>query len=347
MTTQTYGTATPRIGKLKGQILKHAVPREVLGITGKQHRMPKNQSDTVVFRRWLPFGGATTNATTINRWTVTAASHLTQEGVTPPADTIAPQDITVQLSQYSCLYMYTDKTAILYEDNIPDEMKLQTGQRMGLVREMIRYGALKGCTNKFYAGGTSRATVDEAISLTLLRRMSRSLENNRADRVTQILSASPNYATQPIEAGFLVFCHTDMAADIRDLPDFTKTAEYGSRKVMHEREIGACEDFRFITSPELASVADSGAAVGATGLYSTSASNIDVYPTIVVAADAWGDVALRGMSSFNPIHIPHSQKDKSDPIGQRGYVGSQFWSAAFVQNDGWMAVAECGVTNLA
>lgn len=346
MAAHGYNTATPRVGKLKGAILKHAIPREVLGITGTQHKMPKNQSDTIVFRRWLPKGGATTSATTINRWSVTAAAHLTQEGVTPEAETLAPQDITVVMNQYSCLYMYTDKTAMLYEDNVPDAMKKQTGQRMGLVREMIRYGALKGCTNKFYAGGTSRATVDETISLNLLRKMTRSLLGNRCDLVTSILAGSPNYATKPVEAGFIVFCHTDMEHDIREIPGFTACAEYGSRQPLHELELGSADRYRFIVSPELSSIADSGAAVGATGLYSTSASNIDVYPVIVVGEDAWGDVALRGMDSFNVTHIPHSQKDKNDPHGQRGYIGSIFWSASFVQNDGWMAVAECGATNL-
>jgi len=346
MTTQTYALRTPRVGKLKGSILKHAVPVEVLGITGENHKMPKNGSDTIIFRRWLPYGGATTNSTTINTWSVDPTLHQTQDGVTPDSDVLTPQDITVQVNQYSCLYMYTDKTAELYEDNIPDAMKKQTGERMGLVREMIRYGVLKGNTNKFYAGGTSRATVDEAVSLGLLRKITRSIAGNRGRHVTSILSSSPNYNTSSVEAGYLVFCHTDMENDIRELPGFVETAAYGSRKVMHEMELGAVDRYRFICSPELNEIADSGAAVGTTGLLSTTGTSIDVYPLIVIAADAWGDIALRGMDSFDVTHIPHGQKDKSDPLGQRGYIGASFWSASFIQNDGWMAVAECGATNL-
>lgn len=346
MPTQQYNTVTPRIGKLKGQILKHAIPVEVLGITGTQHKMSKNMSDTVIFRRWLPYGGAATNATTINQWDVDPNAHLTQEGVTPDAETIDAQDITVQLNQYSCLYMYTDKTAELYEDNVPDAMKKQTGQRMGLLREMIRYGALKGCTNKFYAGGSGRGTVSETVSLPLLRKITRSLQGNRGKMITEILAPSPNFNTSAVEASYLVFCHTDAENDIREIPGFVECAKYGSRKVMHEMELGAVDRYRFIVSPELASIPDAGAAVGSTGLVSSGGSNIDVYPMIVVAEDAWGDVALRGRSSFNVTHIPHSQKDKNDPHGQRGYIGSIFWSASFMQNDGWAAVAEIGVSDL-
>ena len=346
MTVQNFNTPAARIAKFKGAILKHAVPKEVLGITGNQHKMPKNMSDTVIFRRWLPFGGATTDATTINRWSVDTNLHLTQEGVTPEADTLTPQDITVKLNQYSCLYMYTDKVAELYEDNVPDAMKKQTGQRMGLVRELIRYGALKGCTNKFYAGGTSRATVDETISLGKLRKVTSSILGNRGEFITEILAPSAQYGTSAVEAGFLVFCHTDVENDIRELPGFIECAHYGSRKMMHPLELGAVDRYRFIISPELNPIINSGAALAATGLISTGGSLIDVYPIVVVAEDAWGDVALRGLNSFKVSHIPHTQKDKNDPHGQRGYIGSIFWSASFVQNDGWMAIVECGATDL-
>lgn len=347
MTIQNYATATPRVGKLKGEILKHAMPVTCLGISGDQKKIGKNQSDTVIYRRWLPKGGAATNATTINQWDVDANAHIVAEGVTPTAETMAPQDITVQLQQYACLYSYSDKTAVLYEDGIPAEMKTQVGERMGLVREKIDYGVLKSCTNKFYAGGTSRLTVDETISLNLLRQVTRSIKGNRGRPVTRVLAASPDYNTAPVEQGYIVFVHTDAESDVRDLNGFTKTVEYGgSRKPMHDCEIGAVENFRFVVSPELDPILGGGAAIGSTGLVSVGATNVDVYPFIVVAADCWANVALRGMESFDVIHIPHSQRDKNDPLGQRGYVGAAMWSAAFIQNDGWMAVAECGVSDL-
>lgn len=346
MAIQNYATSTPRVGKLKGEILKHAVPVMCLGMSGEQKKMGKNQSDTVIYRRWLPKGGATTNATTINTWDVDANAHIVSEGVTPTAETMVHQDITVQLQQYACLYSYSDKTAELYEDKIPDEMKAQVGERMGLVREMIDYGALKGCTNKFYAGGTSRATVDETISLNLLRSVTRSIKGNRGRPVTKVLAASADYNTAPVEQGYIVYAHTDGENDVRNLPGFISTAEYGTRKPLHDCEIGSVENFRFVVSPELSPILAGGAAVGSTGLVSVGAANVDVYPFIVVAADAWANVALRGMESFEHIHVPHTQTDKADPVGQRGYIGAKFWSAAFVQNDGWMAVIEAGCSDL-
>lgn len=342
----TYSTNTGRINEIKGEILAHAVPVEVLALGCTMKKMPKNQGDNITYRRWLPWGAASTNANTINRPAAVANEHLLSEGVTPTADQITPVDVNVVIAQYGCLYSYTDKAAELYEDDIPAEMKTQCGERMGLVREMIRFGALKGCTNVSYAGGTTRGTVDEAISLNVLRRMAKTLKANHAKKKTRILSPSASYDTSAVEAAFVVFVHTDAEPDIRDLPGFTPVAKYGSRSPINENEIGSVEEFRFVTSPELAPYADSGASVGATGLESTGASLIDVYPFIVMGEESAYDIALRGSNSFDLSVIPHTQKDKSDILGQRGYVGCKFWSAVLVTNNGWMGVIEAGVTDV-
>jgi len=350
MGIHTTSTVSARIGKLKGEILMHAMPVEVLGITGMQKQMPKNQSDTVVFRRWLPYGGVDNKWINGSNVDTFAPDHITQEGVTPSADSLSATDITVTLNQYSVLYSVTDRTADLYEDDVPSEMKKQTGERMGLVREMVRYGTLKGCTNKFYSGGNSVATTDETLSLNFIRKIARSLQSNHAKRVTSILSPSGDFGTAPVEAGYLVFVHTDMTPAIRDLPGYKHPSEYGTRKVVHENEIGSVEEFRFIGSPELAPILGASGvtpAVGTTGLLDSASSGyVDVYPCIVAGEDAWGQVALRGMDSVDVTYLPPGQKDKNDPLGQRGYIGAKTYMAASVLNNGWMAVAYAGTPSL-
>ncbi|TFH51722.1 MAG: N4-gp56 family major capsid protein [Lysobacterales bacterium] len=343
---QNYATSAGRINKVKGETLAHAMHVEVLSLGCKMKPHPKNKGDNVIYRRWLPFGATAVDQDTENRPAAIAVNHILAEGVTPTADTMTPVDVQVTLQQYGCLYSYSDKTAELYEDDIPEEMKEQVGERMGLVREMIRYGELKSCTNVIFAGGTTRATVDLAISLNIIRRSVKTLKSNHAKKKTRILSPSPNYDTSAIEGGYCVFVHTDAEPDIRDLPNFVPVSKYANRSPINENELGSCEEFRFITSPELAPYLAGGAAVGATGLVSVGAANVDVYPYIVMGEEAAFDVALRGLSSFNLVHLPHTQKDKSDPLGQRGYVGSSFWSAVKITNQGWMALIEAGVTDV-
>lgn len=345
MAGATYDNPAQRIGKIKGEILAHAVATEVLGITGMQRSLPKNQGQEIIFRRWLPYGATATDFNTQNRPQADPVGHLLVEGVTPSPDSLVPQDIPARVRQYGCLYQLTDWVSDTYEDDVPAEMKKQCGERIALVREMIRYGALKACTNRFYSGGSDRTGVNAKISLNLLRRISRNLQANHAERVTGILSPSINIKTSPVEASYLVFVHTDAESDVRDLPGFVKVAEYGSRKVVSPYEIGSVENFRFITSPELAPYLGAGAAIGSTGLL--GGTNVDVYPFIVVGENAWGQLALRGADSIDPTYIPPGTKDKSDPLGQRGYIGAKFWMTCVLLNEGWMAVAEAGVSSLA
>ena len=346
MSIQTFNLTAARINQIKGETLAHAVPVEVLALGCEMKPFPKNEGDNITYRRWLPYGASTSTANTANRWTVVAAAHITTEGVTPAAETLVPQDVNVQLQQYAAVYSYTDKTADLYEDDIPAEMKTQLGERMGLVREMVRYGAMKASTNVFYSGGTSRVTVAATIGLNLLRKVAQGLLANHAKMKNRVLSASANFDTSAIEAGFLVFGHTDLEPDIRDLPGFVPTAKYGQRQTINEYEIGSVERFRFVLSPELAAYADSGSAIAGTSLFSTTGTSADVYPVIVSGMNSVFDIALRGSKSFDLSVLPPTQKDKSDVLGQRGYVAGKFWSAVLVANNGWMAVAEVARTAL-
>ncbi len=343
----TYATNDGRINEVKGEILAHAIPVEVLALACKMKKMPRKAGDNITYRRWLPRGATATNQNTQNRPSVDPATHLVTEGVTPPQDSLTPVDVNVKQQQYACLYSYTDKTEDMYEDDVPEEMKIQTGERMGLVREMIRYGALKAATNVLYSGGTTRVTVDSAITLNNIRNMVKTLKLNHTKKKTRILSPSANYETFGIESAYCVFVSTDAEPDVRDLPNFVPVAHYGSRTPLNENEIGSCEEFRFVTSPELTQYADSGALVGATGLTSTTGTSIDVYPFIIMGENAVYDVALRGSNSFDVTHLPISQMSKSDPLNQRGFVGSKFYAAVKIVNGGWMGVIEAGVSNLA
>ncbi len=355
VTPQTFSLTPGRLNKYKGQILKHAVPMEVLSRQGRQIDLPKNSSDVYVSRRFLPYGALATNANTINqffangtgdRGNAIVQAHLTQEGVTPPPESIVPQDINATIYQYSCLYGFTDKTYHLYEDDIPKEMIKQVGERVTLVNELINWGALRACTNQYYAGtGTTVATVDGPITLGMLRRITKGLQANHAKPVNQVLRPSNMYGTDAVAEGYTIFIHTDAEPDIRDLPGFIPAEKYASGKPM-DHEIGKVERMRFITSPDLPAFQDAGAAIGSTGLISTTGTSIDVYPFVVMAQDAYSQIAVRGLSSLNPTYLAPGQKSKSDPFGQRGYAGTMWWKGTQVENNGWMAVGNAGLKTL-
>lgn len=346
MSAFTLASPAQRIGKLKGEILAHSIPVEVLGITGLQKEQPRRSGKTVSMRRYRPFGALATNEGTKNRPIVDATAHILTEGTAPTADTLVPDDVEVTLSQYGCLYQVSDVVNDLYEEDVPAEMKKQCGERVSLIREMVRYGVLKAGTNVFYSGGTTRLTVDEKITLKVLRKASRSLQLNHAKRITGVLAPSINISTKPVEASYLVFVSSDAEADIRDLAGFVHVSAYGQRKTINENEIGSVENFRFITSPEMTQYTDAGATASGTGL-ATSGTKVDVYPFIITGENAWGQLALRGENAMDVTWIPPGEKSKSDPLGQRGFVGAKFQFACKLLNEGWLAVIEAGVSDLA
>lgn len=351
MAVHGYDTQTARIDKFKGRLLKRAQAVEVTSRFGRQVQMPKNNSDTYIARRWLPHGATTASATTSNtffngvtgdRAAAYRDLHLASEGVTATPESIVPQDFTVVIQQYTCLYGYTDKTFHLYEDDVPAEMVKLVGERMTLVNEMVNYGVLKATTNQYYGGtGTSVATVDGAITQGLLRKIVMGLQANHAGMVTSVLKASPNYATEAVAGGYVALVSTDLEPDVRDLAGFVAAEKYASGTPM-VNELGKVERMRFISTPDFPSRLDAGAAVGSTGLYSTTGSNVDVYQFIVMGEDAWSQIAVRGLDSMDPTHLKPGQKDKSDPVGQRGYVGCAWWKAALVENNGWLACCNVG-----
>ena len=357
MAIQQYATQDERVGIWRARILSHAQPKIALGKVGINDEWRKNQGKTVKYRRWLPKGASAAQPNrffldgTGDRSAAYVNDHLTSEGVTPNAESISAQDITSTINQYSVLYGYTDQTFDFYEDDVPAAMQELAGERVGLVNEMALFGILKGCTNKYYGGtGTSRATVNGVITLNGLREIARGLHNNHAKpttRMERMIKASGNYGTAPVKACFPVFLHTDLCPDLEDLPTWVPVEEYGDPSMAVDCEVGKAGDFRFIATPELIAVQDSGAAIAGAvpALKSTTGTYADVYQVIVGSQNAWGHLGLN-LGKGSVSGMPPGQKDKNDPLGQKGYVGAKWYYHAVILNDLQMAVYEVGTRDL-
>lgn len=351
MSNQLYNTKLSRnLIRASQGMLEHAQPIIVLGDFGEFREMPENSTDTLVFRRTLPFGASTSGSGIgsqqyIGTPAITPSSFALSEGATPNSNTITFQDISVTLQQFGVLFKFSSKVESLYEDDIPAEMVKLTGETLGEVQELIRYGVFKAGTQVVYANGSSRSAVNTVITLNKLRQTARNLEANRAKRVTQRLSTSVNYGTAPVQPAYIVFVHTDAEADIRNLTGFTKVEAYGSFKPVHDREIGAVEQFRFITSPLLNPFLASGSGT-LNSMVSIGGSSVDVYPCLVLAEQAWGQVALKGMGAIQPTVLRASEKNHANPLGQFGYCGASFWFNAVRLNEAWCARIEVAVTSL-
>lgn len=347
-----FNAPAGRINKrLAMAMLKPAEAVMVTGVAGGQtEKLDRNKGDTVIWRGFLPVGATNASPTVANTNTRTNYNSLIAnpnayeiaEGVTPTPTTLTPRDVSLTALHYGAALSWSNKVEDLYEDDIPKASVEHLGTLYGKVIEMVRLGALKACTNVFYSGGTSRATVDEGMTLTLSRKAAVNMNNNRAKKVTKMLKPGPNYSTFPISPSWIVFAHTDTQGIWEDIPGFRYVYEYASGSAVHPMELGSVHNFRIVLTPELDPYRDSGAAVGATGLQSTTGANVDVYPTIICGEDGWGQVMVKGNDMTAKV-IPASSIDKADIFGQRGYATVQGWFAATILNHGCMVVIEHGI----
>lgn len=331
MSQTMYGDISQRTAAYAAaNFLANVDPVLVLSKFGQTKPIPRNKAETVKFRRTIPFAPALTPLA---------------EGVTPTAHQITFEDVQVTLKQWGDLVIITDKVQDLSEDPVLMEATTEAGKQAGATLEQVVYGVVKAGTSVFYANGAVRSSVNTAISLNKQRSVTRYLERMKAKKFTKILGGSVNYATMPIEAAFVAITHTDVAADIRSMTGFVPVAKYAQRQPISEHELGSVDDCRYILSPDLAPFADAGGTAGSSVL-STGGTNADVYPVLYLGMDAYGLCPLKGKEAVHPTVINPGTIDKSDPLGQRGYVGWKAWFNAVRLNETWMARLEVAATKL-
>ena len=336
MATVTNASVSPSKGTViyfEREILKWAAPVTVLDKFALTKPMPKNKGQTIEFRRPNVFTAATAPLT---------------EGVTPTGTAFTYSVVDASLKQYGQVVEITDVIEDTNVDPVLNDAAVQCGENIGRTIEALTYGVVKAGTQVIYMNGSSRSSVNTALSLGKLRSAVRTLQQQKAMMITRMLSSSPDFGAKAIEAAYIAVGHTDLANDIRQLPGFTPVAEYGSRQPIHERELGSTEDIRFILSPDLPPFTDAGGAYSGSGtsMVSTSGVSTDVYPLLVIGKEAYGCVPLKGMGAVEPVIIPVGQKTKDDPLGQRGYIGWKTWFTAKILNDAWIVRIECGATAL-
>ena len=332
MSGSLYGDINQRTAAWAAtEMLEHARPIIVLSDYAQSKPMPANKAEQVKFRRPVPYVVSTTQLT---------------EGVTPTSHKTKYVDVAVTMGQYGDLAEITDRVADMSEDPVLRDMSVLSGEQAAETIEMVTWGVIKGGTNVIYGASadTSRSDVNDPITLTVQRSATRFLKAQRGRKITSKMGSTVQYGTEPVDAAYLGFGHTDLESDIRDMTGFVPVEKYGSMKPL-PYEVGKVEDVRYILTPLLDPFAAAGSAT-LNGMVADDSTNVDVYPIVIIAKEAYGCVPLRGKGAIHPTVINPGTVDKSDPLGQRGYVGWKTWFAAVVLNQAWMVRLEVGATDL-
>ncbi len=332
MSGSTYGDISQRTAAWAAtEMLEHARPIIVLSDYGQSKPLPKNKAEQVKFRRPVPYAISTTQLV---------------EGVTPTSHKTKYVDVPATMGQYGGLAEITDRVHDMSEDPVLRDMSQLSGEEAAETIEMVTWGVIKGGTNVIYGASadTVRSDVNDPITLPIQRSATRFLKAQRARKVTSKMGSTVQWGTEPVDAAYLCFSHTDVESDIRDMTGFTPCEKYGSMKPL-PYELGKVEDVRHICSPLLEPFL--GAGNGTTnGMVSNDGLNVDVYPMVIIGKDAYGVIPLRGAGAIHPTVINPGTVSAADQLGQRGYVGWKAWFTAVVLNQAWMVRLEVGATDL-
>jgi N4-gp56 family major capsid protein len=126
-----------------------------------------------------------------------------------------------------------------------------------------------------------------------------------------MVDASSGFNTSPLPACYIGVVHPNTTYDLKNIPGFIPVEQYGQKKAM-ENEVGSLDEVRFIEATNAKTYSAEGA------------GSIDVYGTIILAADAYAISRISGEALKNIIEGPGGN---ADPLHQRQ---TSAWKATFV-----------------
>lgn len=331
MANTVYGDISPRTAAhASKELLKRGIPYMVLEKFGQSKPLPEASSTTIKFRRYTA---------------LTAVPTALIEGVTPTAQTLDSDDVTVTLSQYGGLVRISDVILDTHEDDVLNESIALLGEQAAQQIENMRFGKLIAGSNFGFSNGAVRSAVNTPLTVGVQRRAIRALKRQNARPITSIVRSTPSFGTENVAPAFVGLVHPDLEGDLRNQTNFVPAEKYGTITPW-ENEIGKLEDVRYLSSTIFAAFtadADKGGAVGLMLPNATTPANAAVYPVLYLGRDAYGITALKGQYAVTPMVVNPKPSD-SDPLAQRGSVGWKAMQSAVILNDAWMYRLEVAAT---
>ena len=222
-TTQTYGNLTAEQKTFYDRtLLSRLLPNLTFLKYGQKRPMPKNEGDTINFRRF-------------NSLDVPAAS-LT-EGVTPDGDNLSITAVTATVAQEGNWVRLSDKISMVGIDPVLTEAAALMGENAAKTLETRCAGVIFNGTSQQYAGGAASAAAIAA------GKVMNSEEVKKAVRTLRKNNAEPAEG-----ACYIGFCDTEVAYDLQNDSLWQDISKYNGAENSMKAEIGRLHGVRFIVS---------------------------------------------------------------------------------------------------
>jgi N4-gp56 family major capsid protein len=329
--TGTSDVAVNLQGHYDRNLLERALPALIHSKFAQIRPLPKNSGTRINFRR---YGSLAVNTTPLT------------EGVTPTGKKLTSTDIYANVKQYGDFITISDWVSMTGLDPLLIEGGEILSEQMGLsVDSLDRDVYIAGTNVRYAAGVTARASVATAVAVSDVKSAIRTLEGANAKKIRSMVVGGAKVGTRPIAPAFYGITHTSCRQDYEALPGFTKVEEYASQKDIMEEEIGSWGNLRILVTTNSKIWLAGGVAVGSTGLVASDSTNIDVYSTLIFAANAVGSIPLQQGNVKNIIKKMGSAGTE-DPLDQRATSGWKVASVAKILNDDFLLRIEHGCTDL-
>lgn len=264
-------------------LLKRALPNLVFYKHGQKKPMPKNEGDTVQFRKFNSLEPATTPLT---------------EGVTPTGKALSISTVTATVRQYGDYIETSDKISLVAIDPVVTESTELLGEQAGLTLDTVTRDVLVEGTTVQYAGGktsTDAITASDKLTSTEVKKCARNLKKNN------IAPFEGKYYLGVIDA--------EQSYDLQNDPLWQDISKYNGGTAIMEGEIGRIGKVRFIETENVK--VKEGAGSG----------GIDVHCGMIFGKDAYGIIDINGKSKPQIIVKPLGSSGSADPLNQRATVG--------------------------
>ena len=269
--------------------------------------------------------------------------------------TIKKVTISTAFARYGEMVDYTDDVTMFAEDVLQVRYREELG-RLGNRRseDLIQLDML-ATTNVMYAGTASslltvgtgvaaNGSTDSAfrVSYDLIRKASRKLVRNRAEKNTEIVTGSTKIDTKTINKAFYAIIGPEVKYDLESLVRntgqyseeiaYVPAYKYAGATNLAEGEVGAIQDVRFIESESAVVYTGQGAAIPGsyTGTLSNNGTNFDVFPILFPTKGSFATVGLKG---YNKIMFNAESPETislTNPYGTNGFFSYSMWYAGII-----------------
>lgn len=350
----------------ESMLLRNARPLAPYFLGTQKGTLMRNGGSATV--KWRRYNTSADHASGIAPST-TALSELTgnasyMQGRTP--DVVHFSDVTAAAAKYGQFYILNEEVDVFLPNGTTAGIVNTLAISAGRSANQLQRNIAEDNVTLIYAGGAaSDGAVTSAITAASIKAAVQALAVNSAMPFSPMSAGSVNIGTNPVLPAFWGLTSPYVASDIAGLSGFKSVESYAAHVDVMPGEIGVLGDagftVRFVSSPDASNDADSGGAVGSTGLKSTTASLVDLFTTVIYGMDAFGSVGL-GQTHTDGIYRSGDDSGvfsliakgvgtgkpsgTDDPFDEITTLAYKFWHAGAALNANFSRGIRSGATDL-